>query len=43
METLEFALIVLACVIGSAVLCQVVRRASLPLVQIAVEIVAFPS
>ena len=36
METLEFALIVLACVIGSAVLCQVVRRASLPLVQIAV-------
>lgn len=36
MQNLEFALIVLACVIGSAVLCQVVRRLSLPLVQIAV-------
>lgn len=36
MEVLELALIVLACVIGSAVLCQVVPRLSLPLVQIAV-------
>ena len=36
MEILELALIVLACVIGSAVLCQVVPRLSLPLVQIAV-------
>ena len=35
-QALEFALIVLACVIGSAVLCQVFRRLSLPLVQIAV-------
>lgn len=36
MEVLELALIVLACVIGSAVLCQIVPRLSLPLVQIAV-------
>ena len=36
MQALEFSLIVLACVIGSAVACQVVRRLSLPLVQIAV-------
>ena len=36
MEVLELTLIVLACVIGSAVLCQVVPRLSLPLVQIAV-------
>ncbi len=35
-KALEFALIVLACVIGSSILCQVVRRLSLPLVQIAV-------
>ncbi|WP_022926583.1 cation:proton antiporter [Adlercreutzia caecimuris] len=35
-EILELALVVLACVIGSAVLCQVVPRLSLPLVQIAV-------
>lgn len=35
-EVLELALMVLACVIGSAVLCQVVPRLSLPLVQIAV-------
>ena len=33
---MELALIVLACVIGSAGLCQVVPRLSLPLVQIAV-------
>ena len=36
MQDLEFALIVLACVIGSAVLSQMVRRLSLPLVQIAI-------
>ncbi|MEC4174971.1 sodium:proton antiporter [Adlercreutzia sp. R7] len=36
MATLEFALVVLACVIGSATLCQLVPRLSLPLVQIAV-------
>ena len=36
MAVLELALIVLACVIGSAVLCQIVSRLSLPLVQIAV-------
>ncbi len=36
MEILELALVVLACVIGSAILCQVVPRLSLPLVQIAV-------
>lgn len=35
-KALEFALVVLACVIGSSILCQVVRRLSLPLVQIAV-------
>ena len=35
-EILELALVVLACVIGSAILCQVVPRLSLPLVQIAV-------
>ncbi|WP_296011328.1 sodium:proton antiporter [uncultured Adlercreutzia sp.] len=40
MQALEFSLIILACVIGSAVLCQVVRRLSLPLVQIAVGCVA---
>ncbi|MFR5091104.1 MAG: cation:proton antiporter [Adlercreutzia equolifaciens] len=33
---MELALIALACVIGSAVLCQIVPRLSLPLVQIAV-------
>lgn len=36
MAVLELALIVLACVIGSAVLCQIMQRLSLPLVQIAV-------
>lgn len=36
MAVLELALIVLACVIGSAVLCQIVQRLSLPLTQIAV-------
>ena len=40
MQALEFSLIILACVIGSAILCQVVRRLSLPLVQIAVGCVA---
>lgn len=35
METVEFALIVLACVIATAVLCQVFARLSMPLVQIA--------
>ena len=34
MEIFELALIVLACVIGSATVCQVVPRLSLPLVQI---------
>ncbi len=35
METVEFALILLACVIATAVICQVFARLSLPLVQIA--------
>lgn len=40
METFELVLILLACVILSAVLDQVVRRVSLPLAQIAIGLVA---